>query len=595
MATILLGVAWLLVTPTSAAAHPNIERTEPEEGSVVDESPEAVRIYFSENVRVVEDDAVRVLDGSSRRVDRGVPRMVTPRTLETDLGSMSDGTYVVGWRVVGEDGHGLKGAFIFSVGKPGPSSGTSSAVAGLGELPGWLSAAGTAARSVSYVAGLLLLGPLVFLYAVWRPSVARVGLDTSDAEMTRMLGRLLPWAWAAVVGASVALLAIEAVAQTPGSVASALSPEGVLGALGTRVGRIWIVRAALLVALVPLALRFTPARPPRLGSSESTAARVRAGERGEIMIGSPDAAPGRAVATVVLAAAVVGAPAFSGHAATTSPRGATIASDFAHLLAVSTWMGGLACLVFLVPRALRAARGSPRARMLALVVRRFSTTALLAVTVLVAGGTYMSILQVGSLEVLFGSTYGKIVVAKIVVLAVVLLLGAYNLLRSRPRLAAAAGHPKDSKDSVVWATRLRRAAAGELALGIAAAVLAATLVVITPPRTEQFSGQTKLGPDELAVLVFPARVGRPASIRLALTAPDGKADAMIEYVKVALSLADQDIGPLNFPARREAPGRFVVEDVIIPVGGKWEMNVFVRRSDRIGFFGTISLAFEAIL
>src|SRR5439155_7226243 len=124
----------------------------------------------------------------------------------------------------------------------------------------------------------------------------------------------------------------------------------------------------------------------------------------------------------LLAGGVVVTPAFWGHAATTSPRVASMAADVAHLLAVSAWMGGLACLLLVVPTALRHADPRDKASCLAATVPRFSAIALVAVAVLVASGTYLAILQVTAWPALFRSTYGRVVLAKIGGLALALVL-----------------------------------------------------------------------------------------------------------------------------------------------------------------------------
>src|SRR5207249_10759030 len=106
-------------------------------------------------------------------------------------------------------------------------------------------------------------------------------------------------------------------------------------------------------------------------------------------------------------------PAFWGHAATTSPRVASMAADSAHLLAVSAWMGGLACLVLVLPMALRQAEPAEKASCLATAVPRFSAIALAAVGVPMASGTYLAVLQVTAWSALVRSTYGLVVLAKI--------------------------------------------------------------------------------------------------------------------------------------------------------------------------------------
>jgi copper transport protein len=297
-------------------------------------------------------------------------------------------------------------------------------------------------------------------------------------------------------------------------------------------------------------------------------------------------APWRRVglAGAVLAGGVVVTPAFWGHAASTSPRVASVAADGAHLLAVSAWMGGLACLLLVVPAALRHADPHEKASCLAATVPRFSATALVAVAVLVASGTYLAILQVTAWPALFRSTYGQVVLAKIGGLALALALGAYNLFRTRARLRQAADRPEQSE---VWARRLRRSVGGEVMVTTVVVFLAAALVSLAPPRTtgsggavaEVFSTEVTIGPDRVTLGAFPMRAGQLAQIHFTAASPNGLPDDAIQEVKVALTLVRDDLGPFQYEGVRLAPGHFAVSKVQFAAPGSWRMELTVRRGD----------------
>src|SRR5207244_8403222 len=253
----------------------------------------------------------------------------------------------------------------------------------------------------------------------------------------------------------------------------------------------------------------------------------------------------------ILAGGVVVTPSFWGHAATTSPRVASMAADAAHLLAVSAWIGGLACLLLVVPAALRYADPPEKASCLAATVPRFSAIALVAVAILFASGTYLAILQVTAWPALFRSTYGRVVLAKIGGLSLALVLGAFNLLRTRARLRQAADRPEESE---LWARRLRRSVGGEVMVTTVVVFLAAALVSLAPPRTtgsggavaEVFSSEATIGPDRVSLGSFPMRVGQLAEIHFSATSPNGLPDDAIQEVKVALTLVRNDLGPFQY-------------------------------------------------
>lgn len=84
--------------------------------------------------------------------------------------------------------------------------------------------------------------------------------------------------------------------------------------------------------------------------------------------------------------------------------------DILHLLAVATWLGGLTALLV----ALHKVPGIERT-----AIRRFSTVAFTSVLVLAGTGTYQAWRQVGSWSALTGTEYGRLLLIKIGLVAVV--------------------------------------------------------------------------------------------------------------------------------------------------------------------------------
>ena len=73
-----------------------------------------------------------------------------------------------------------------------------------------------------------------------------------------------------------------------------------------------------------------------------------------------------------------------------------------------------------------------------MAVRRFSTLGLSAVVVLIATGVYAVLQQVGSVPALVGTTYGRWLLLKLVLLVPLLGVAYRNRTRLRPRLEKAA-------------------------------------------------------------------------------------------------------------------------------------------------------------
>ncbi|ODQ85751.1 CopD family protein [Mycolicibacterium flavescens] len=128
------------------------------------------------------------------------------------------------------------------------------------------------------------------------------------------------------------------------------------------------------------------------------------------------AAP-RSTATTVVAAGVaavgVAARQLSGHLADSSLGGLAVT---AHTLAAALWCGLLAALVLTVDHRGQWAR----------ILPRFSQLSLVCVVVLVTGGVVAAAGRLGAPAELFGTGYGRLLLAKVVMTAVLVGLGWRN-------------------------------------------------------------------------------------------------------------------------------------------------------------------------
>ncbi|MEV5369197.1 copper resistance protein CopC [Streptomyces albogriseolus] len=168
---LILAVAGaLLAGAAPASAHAALTGSDPAQGAVVDTAPTRVSLTFSEPV-AVGDDSVRVLDPKGERVDKGDPANPSGTTYSVPLVSgLPDGTYTVAYQVVSADSHPVAGAFTFSIGAPSETTVSVSAQASDDGLVGWLYGFG---RYVSYAGFAVLAGGAAFVLACWAPG-ARV-------------------------------------------------------------------------------------------------------------------------------------------------------------------------------------------------------------------------------------------------------------------------------------------------------------------------------------------------------------------------------------------------------------------------------------
>lgn len=295
-----------------------------------------------------------------------------------------------------------------------------------------------AVRALEYVSIALVVGAVAFL--TWVAPESLLG-----GEFERRVWRLLIAGLTLGVAVGVLGILLQA-AHLSGVALWSLRWSAVSSVLGSRFGLVWGVRAALLAASVA-ALAFRRRRAFRLW-------------------------------LFALCAFLVLTPALSGHAAVQSPVWAFFPSDVLHVLAVSVWVGGVACLLYALPPALRAATPAGRTTVLLDVLGRFSPLALTAVAVIALTGVIQAYIEVRTLNALTHSTFGELVLLKIGLLGLLIGLGAINRERLIPtlrRLAAAASQPGEI------GVQLRRTTIGELAAMACVFAVTAALLAYTPP------------------------------------------------------------------------------------------------------------------
>jgi copper resistance protein D len=151
-------------------------------------------------------------------------------------------------------------------------------------------------------------------------------------------------------------------------------------------------------------------------------------------------------------------------------------ADVLHLLAAGVWPAGLLLLFLLLKQSRRITTPADWLSM-AELVRRFSVSSLIAVSLLVITGYINSWFLVGSVSNLFSEPYGRWLLAKIIFFGIALAIAAINLLRLKPRLLVESAQPDMA---AVTVAQLRRNVQIELLLGSAIIIIVAVLGILPP-------------------------------------------------------------------------------------------------------------------
>lgn len=176
---------------------------------------------------------------------------------------------------------------------------------------------------------------------------------------------------------------------------------------------------------------------------------------------------------VLLAALTTTLPlAQQGHAAGASGHGQAVNALLVHLIGAAVWLGGLLTLVFV-------AKVVDRTR-LSVLTARYSTLALFAFIGVTASGVVSAWLRLGSIDAIFGTDYGILVVLKTASLVVLGIFGAVQRTRLIPRIAKSEGGQR----VFAWFVLMELAVMG-VASGVAGALgRTATPVALEPARDQ---------------------------------------------------------------------------------------------------------------
>ncbi|MGW3427334.1 copper resistance CopC/CopD family protein [Streptomyces melanosporofaciens] len=410
----------LSVGASSASAHAALTSTDPADGSVVKTAPREVTLNFSEGV-LLSGDSVRVLDPKGKRVDTGKTAHVGGKSSTAAAGlhsGLPDGTYTVAWKAVSEDSHPVSGAFTFSIGAPSKTT---------AKVP-------TGEASDSTVSTLYGIGR----YAAYGGFAALVGgsVFAGLCRSSRPVRKIAVGGWATVFTATLLLLLLRG-PYTDGEGIGGILDLGRLGdVLSTKPGAALLSRLLLLgAAAVFLAVLFG-SYTRRTGEREADARRRQ------------DLAFGLGFGGTVMAVGLSATWAMAEHASVGLQRQLAMPVDMIHLIAVGVWLGGLASLAV----TLRA--GEPIGRA---AVRRFSRLAFGSVVALVVTGLYQSWRQVGSWGALTDTEYGRWLLVKVGLVAVLLGIAAISR-RWTGRLTDVTADPAEETDAEAEAESASEAA-----------------------------------------------------------------------------------------------------------------------------------------
>lgn len=424
---------------------------------------------------------------------------------------LGHGTHVLSWRVVSEDGHPVGGSVLFSVGAP--------------------SAAPTAlvAQTEPAVRVVLWLGKLG-LYLGLAFGIGGSAFMAWVAPLPVAARR--PVAGFLLLG----LLSVPVALAAQGLDALALPLSGTLqsavwqAAATSSFARTALIAAlALLTALLALAL-----------SSRS-----------------------RRLFAILAWFGLGAALAASGHASAAEPQVLTRPAVFLHAIGMVGWAGALLPLA----RALRQPDGAQ-------ALQRFSRRIPVLLLVILLSGLALAIVQVERPQALLTTPYGLVLTGKLVLVAALIGLGAFN----RYRLTGTVISGRASARSL-----LSRIIAAEIAIVVAILAVVALWRFTPPPRALAVAAAQPASVHihtEKAMADISVTPGRIGAVVITVSLLDGEFGPLVaKELRLALSRPEAGIEPIERQAIKQPDGSWQVGDLTLPIAGGWTIELEILVSD----------------
>jgi copper transport protein len=414
---LLIGIV-ALAFPAVASAHATLRYTTPKFGTELQRGPAQIALHFDQHVKVLPG-SIKVLNGVGKQF--ALPTRTEGRDVVADLRSLKLGAYTVRWRAISADSHVVSGVWTFGVRVPAPAVANAYGAGGpttIEHVVRWLWFLGLALAIGALGLRVICLRGLAVPRALERRIVVAAGLG---AVISLHAGI-----------AAFSLRAEDALQLPFGDfLYGDLSPMA-----ATRFGRAFVVMTlgfALVLALLFLSWLL---------------------DRTDLLLPA-----------FVLSLLFAGGLSWSGHdALDPGSSWKTAIADWVHIGAASVWIGGLATMVGLVWY------GAPELRRQAFL--SFSRLATVLIALVLAAGTYLSIVRLPHLHDLWTESYGRVLLIKIGLVCFALVWGAFHHFVVAPALERA---------DTGFLTRIGGSLAGESLVGVAVLLVAAVLVDSKPP------------------------------------------------------------------------------------------------------------------
>jgi copper transport protein len=534
MVVLVLGIA------IPARAHASLERSVPKSGEILLESPSEIILEFNEDLDPTASE-VELYDGSGKVVvpGPGVIDASEPLILRLKTETLPDGVYSAIWHVRSAvDGHFTNGTVGFSIGLASPQ-------ASLLPPPGTPDPATvipdtfeTIVRWLAYLSAAVGFGSLTFGFLIWRRAYRRDmnQSEASDEAIRQLIRRVTLGSLASLAVATLAFALIQTSRALELSLWTTLVTS-FSQMFVSRNGMLWGLRLILIVILAVLVLRLPS---PGAGSSKPW------------------------LLLLFVGSGILFTFSLQGHGAAHGSE-VEVALYWLHLVATAVWLGGLPLFVIALRRSDIIITG---------LGPRYSDAALISVGIIAATGLYQALVHVRTIEALTSTTYGRMLLGKTVIFALLFALGGINLFVLSSRIQQSISNARN------WMVRTVRI---EMTLGALLLLAVGILTGVSPAfdalETRQAQGfMETVGVDDVDMLVRVAPLEEGEN-EIGVEFTDRRTGVMSGAPEVLfrLRMIEMDLGEQQVRATSEDGRRYTARGSYFTMIGPWELEVIIRR------------------
>lgn len=554
--------------------HAFVLSSNPSSSQSLPQSPQQVNVFFSEPVDL-RFSHLKVLDSNGKEVDKGDVHHLQndESTLTVSVPLLKDGTYTVSTNVLSQtDGHVTDNAFVFGIGEavvvPKNLSATTSSTLYLPEA---------IARFPTLVAQVMVVGAAFGTLWIWKPLSKISSLTESISRIRNRVSKRLAIYYVVasiiLVSSNFAILVFQAISIN-GSLTDVLE---------TRFGTVLVERS--IISFILLGLSLFELRQFRKNKSYSLSTMENAG-------------------FLIIGIILLVTTSLIGHGASSKQLGPIII-DFVHNLVASLWIGGTFYLAFvLIPKLQESTMNwYYKLGTISVWIPRQSALVVTLLGIIFITGPFLLYILEDNLNLVIGSLYGTVLIAKLTIAGLMVILGGYSSIFIQKQVVKSlkvgqvignksnnpnfSNQSESERNARKIVNKFRKALVIESILGIALLLSVGLLVNTGVPKSEvQNQAQaasvvaTQSVPFETTrfldngtkvdLSISPFEVGNN-NFKVAFLDMSGQ-PIDVQSAQIKYSQIEESIGPITVALEKQSRGIYSV-NATFGIPGTWDLEV----------------------